>query len=212
VLAPTDKDGVPNPEMAPDIVNNSWGGSPYNNDWYRPIVQSWRAADIAPVFSVGNAGLFETATPGSASAPANYPESFAVGATDQDDVLGSFSLQGPTERGDIKPDLVAPGVSILSSVPGENWDDFEYDTSNGTSMAAPQVAGTMALLKQADPTLSISEMESILKLTAVEVEDEAFGDYPNNGYGYGMLNSLAAIEAVEEGVATIAGEVTYEGK
>src|SRR5699024_6303827 len=52
VLAPTDKDGVPNPEMAPDIVNNSWGGSPYNNDWYRPIVQSWRAADIAPVFSV----------------------------------------------------------------------------------------------------------------------------------------------------------------
>src|SRR5699024_1408000 len=135
-----------------------------------------------------------------------------VGATDQDDVLGSFSLQGPTERGDIKPDLVAPGVSILSSVPGENWDDFEYDTSNGTSMAAPQVAGTMALLKQADPTLSISEMESILKLTAVEVEDEAFGDYPNNGYGYGMLNSLAAIEAVEEGVATIAGEVTYEGK
>src|SRR5690625_1298652 len=211
ILAPTDESGRPNPEMAPDIVNNSWGGNPYNNDWFRPIVQAWKAAEIVPIFSVGNAGLFSSASPGSASAPANYPESIAIGATDQEDQLASFSLRGPTERGDIKPDLVAPGVGILSSVPGERWDEFEYEVSNGTSMAAPQVAGTAALLKQADPTLTVDEIETILKLTATKMQDDEYDQYPNNGYGYGMLNSLAAVEAAEQGIATIAGQIHYEG-
>ena len=140
VLAPKDKNGVPHPEMAPDVVNNSWGGGPLNNDWFRPAVQAWRAVEIVPIFSVGNAGLFADASPGSASAPANYPESIAVGATDANDDLAWFSLRGPSERGDLKPDISAPGVAIRSSIPGPTWDTFDYGLYNGTSMAAPQVA------------------------------------------------------------------------
>lgn len=54
MLAPTDAQGTPHPEKAPDIVNNSWGGGPGLNEWYRPMVQAWRAAGILPVFSAGN--------------------------------------------------------------------------------------------------------------------------------------------------------------
>lgn len=212
MLAPTDRNGVPHPEKAPDVINNSWGGNPLNNDWFRPLVQAWRSAGIVPIFSTGNAGLFMPADPGSASAPGNYPESIAVGATTATDELASFSLRGPSENGDIKPDLVAPGVGIRSSLPGETWNTFSYGTLNGTSMAAPQVAGTIALMKQVDDTLTVNQIEDILKLSAVHKTDEGYPDYPNNGYGYGMLNADAAVAAVETGIGSVLGQVVTNGE
>ncbi len=211
VLAPTDKNGVPNPEMAPDVVNNSWGGNPLNNDWYRPIVQAWRAVGIVPIFSVGNASSLNNADPGSASAPANYPESIAVGATDEKDDLAAFSLRGPTERGDVKPDITAPGVNIRSAFPGERWDKFEYESLNGTSMAAPHVAATVLLMRQVDKSLTVDQIEDILKFTATTKTDKEYPTTPNNGYGYGSLNAKAAIEAVEQGIGLINGQVIGEG-
>ncbi|WP_190279401.1 S8 family serine peptidase [Ornithinibacillus gellani] len=210
VLAPTDNEGVPHPEKAPDIVNNSWGGNPYDNDWFRPMVQAWRDAGIVPIFSVGNAGLFSKATPGSASAPGNYPESIAVGATDQENQLASFSLRGPSENGDVKPDLAAPGVGIRSSVPGETWDQFEYDFFNGTSMAAPLVSGIALLMLQADPSLTVDQIDSILKWTADEKTDETYTETPNNGYGFGIVNAPAAVEAAANGVGSIHGQIISE--
>lgn len=211
MLAPTDRNGVPHPEKAPDVINNSWGGNPLNNDWFRPLVQAWRSAGIVPIFSTGNAGLFITADPGSASAPGNYPESIAVGATTSTDELASFSLRGPSENGDVKPDLVAPGVGIRSSLPGETWNTFSYGTMNGTSMAAPQVAGTIALMKQVDETLTVDQIEDILKLTTVQKTDDAYPEFPNNGYGYGLLNADAAVAAVETGIGSVHGQVVTNG-
>lgn len=207
VLAPKDKNGVPHPEKAPDIVNNSWGGNNINNDWFLPMVEAWRAVGIVPVFSVGNAGLFEDTDPGSASAPGNYEESIAVGATDEDDILAEFSLRGPSETGVIKPDLVAPGVNIRSSIP-----DDRYSENDGTSMAAPHVSGTISLMLEADPHLTVEQIEDVLKVTAVEQTDDEYPETPNYGYGYGLLNASAAVEATLNGISTIAGQITIPGK
>ncbi|MCC2251086.1 S8 family serine peptidase [Virgibacillus sp. AGTR] len=212
ILAPTDENGEPHPEKAPDVVNNSWGGSPINNDWFRPMVQAWRSAGIVPIFSVGNAGFLNPSEPGTASAPANYPESIAVGATDANDDLASFSLQGPSERGEIKPDISAPGVTIRSSLPGASWDTFDYGESSGTSMAAPHVAAAILLMKQVDASLTVDEIENILKLTATEKTNEEYTNAPNNGYGYGILNVDDAVEAVEQGIGTITGQVQTYGQ
>lgn len=212
VLAPTDNQGVPHPDMAPDVVNNSWGGSPINNDWFLPMVQAWRAAGIVPVFSVGNTGLFQNADPGTASAPGNYQEVIAVGATDDQDKLADYSLRGPSEEGVTKPDLTAPGTSIRSSIPGESWDEFAYDVSNGTSMAAPHVAGAIALMKEADPDLTIEQIESILKVTATAKIDDDYSETPNNGYGYGLLDAVAAVDAAKQGVGTINGQIKTAGE
>src|SRR5699024_3971345 len=112
IMAPTDEDGNERVDLAPDVVNNSWGGGPGLDEWYRDIVQEWRNVGIFPEFSAGNTDLTNPGGPGSVAAPANYPESFATGATDKDDDLASFSLEGPSPYDEIKPDIAAPAVSI----------------------------------------------------------------------------------------------------
>ena len=93
ILAPKDQSGNPHPEKAPDVVNNSWGGGPGLDDWYKDVVNAWRAADIFPEFSAGNTDLFNPGGAGSIANPANYQEAFATGATDHDNKLGSFSFR-----------------------------------------------------------------------------------------------------------------------
>src|SRR5699024_8889735 len=115
ILAPTDEDGNTRLEMARDIVNNSWGGGPGLDEWYRDVVKEWRHANILPVFAAGNVDNDNPGGPASVASPANYPESFAVGATDIIDKLASFSLLGPSPYDEIKPDIVAPGQAIRAS-------------------------------------------------------------------------------------------------
>lgn len=172
VLAPKDAEGNPHPEMAPDVVNNSWGGGSGLDEWYRDMVNAWRAADIFPEFSAGNTDLFIPGGPGSIANPANYPESFATGATDINKKLADFSLQGPSPYDEIKPEISAPGVNIRSSVPGQTYEDG-WD---GTSMAGPHVSAVAALLKQANASLSVYEMEDILTSTAEPLTDSTFPD------------------------------------
>jgi subtilisin family serine protease len=93
-----------------------------------------------------------------------------------------------------KPDIVAPGINVRSSVPGG------YRSLQGTSMAAPHVAGVAALLWSADPSLAgqVEDTEYVLTRTARHVASGACGDngWPNNSYGWGYVDALAAIEAV----------------
>ncbi len=168
-----------NPDLAPDVVNNSWGGGAGLDEWYRPMVQAWRAAEIFPEFSAGNTTLSNPGGPGSVANPANYPESFATGATDLNDKLGSFSLLGPSPYKEIKPEVTAPGVNIRSSVPGSSYEGGW----NGTSMAGPHVAAAVALLLQANSSLSVEELEEILQTTAIPLTDSTYPTSPNNGYG-----------------------------
>ncbi|WP_449537124.1 S8 family serine peptidase [Ferdinandcohnia sp. Marseille-Q9671] len=198
-----------NPDMAPDVVNNSWGGGPGLDEWYRPMVQNWRAADIFPEFSAGNTTLFNPGGPGSIATPSNYPESFATGATDINDRLANFSLQGPSPyEGDIKPDISAPGVNIRSSVPGSGYEGGW----NGTSMAGPHISAVVALLKQANASLSIEEIEEIITSTATPLTDGTFPESPNFGYGHGLVNAYLAVSSVASGLGKIKGQVAKDGE
>ncbi|HSJ53871.1 MAG TPA: S8 family serine peptidase, partial [Anaerolineae bacterium] len=153
-------------------------------------VEALRAAGIVPVFAAGNHGP-ATATIGS---PASYPESIAVGATDDLDVVASFSSRGPSAWGEIKPEVSAPGTSIRSSLPGGT-----YGTYRGTSMASPHVAGAAALLLQADPSLTVAEIEAIFASTAEPLGMAS----PNNDTGWGRLDAYrAAAVAMQAGFLT----------
>ncbi|PRR99023.1 peptidase S8 [Bacillus atrophaeus] len=207
MLAPKDADGNPHPEMAPDVVNNSWGGGPGLDEWYRDMVNAWIAADIFPEFSAGNTDLFNPGGPESIANPANYPEAFATGATDINKKLAEFSLQGPSPYDEVKPEISAPGVNIRSSVPGQTYEGGW----NGTSMAGPHVSAVVALLRQADASISVDEIEEVLTSTAETLTDSAFPDSPNNGYGHGLVNAFDAISAVTDGLGKAEGQVSVEG-
>ncbi|MEZ4679832.1 MAG: S8 family serine peptidase [Caldilineaceae bacterium] len=131
-----DPDGDPNTADAPDVINNSWSfGNPGCNLEFQLDVQAWQAAGIVPIFAAGNYG------PGGSTSvsPANYPESFAVGATNNTTSLYAYSSRGPSACGEastLYPELVAPGMNVKSS----DLYGF-YTTATGTSLAAPHVAG-----------------------------------------------------------------------
>ena len=204
VLAPTDLDGLnPDPSKRPDIVNNSWGGGPAD-EFYLEIVQAWRAAGIIPVFSAGNAGP-QCETGGS---PGDFLESFSVGATDVNDHIAEFSSRGPSPFGKVNPDVSAPGVDVISSVPGDGYDSF-----SGTSMAAPHTAGTLALLLSAEPGLlgNFEGATDAVRATAHDLlDDQCGGDEdgdPNNVFGDGRIDAQAAVSLVASG-GTLAGDVT----
>ena len=162
---------------APDVVNNSWGLSP--PDCYpdfMPDVQAMRAAGIFMAFAAGNEGP----APSSMLSPGNYNDGFSVGATDPDDFIADFSSRGPSQcTGEIKPDISAPGVSVLSALPGEFW--FELD---GTSMATPHVTGAAAVLKSINPALSVDDLESYLSQGAVDLGTPG----ADNDFGVGRLD------------------------
>ncbi|MCP4543575.1 MAG: DUF11 domain-containing protein [Chloroflexi bacterium] len=189
MLCPTDLTGAlatADCSKAPDVVNNSWGSANPADDTFRPAIQALRAAGVAPVFAAGN----PSAGPGSIGAPANIPEAIAVGATDRDDNVASFSGRGPSfYEGEQKPELSAPGVRVRSTVPGGSYADY-----SGTSMAAPHVAGLIALMVSADledgfRDLNVDELEHFMEHTAADLGPLG----PDDDYGYGRIDAYDAV-------------------
>ena len=207
MLAPTDINGEnPRPDLAPDIINNSWGSTKPGqaNEWFRPMVRSWRDAGILPVFAAGNEGELGG---GTISNPANYPECLAVAAIDSSNNLAYFSSRGPGYLAGIKPEISAPGVGIRSSTPGGS-----YKIDSGTSMAAPHVSGVAALLLSANPGLDVDDLEQIIIDTAVPLTDSAYPLSPNYGFGYGLVDALAAVNrALLMPFSLIAGDLNDDG-
>ncbi len=105
------------------------------------------------------------------------------------DIVASFSSRGPVSPFYLKPDLVAPGAFITSTMIGNS-----YNLTSGTSFAAPHVAGAAALLLQKNPELSPAEIGSILATTAEPVKDAYNEPYPFETAGGGRLNVAAALE------------------
>ncbi|MBC8076125.1 MAG: S8 family serine peptidase, partial [Chloroflexales bacterium] len=194
MLAPTKIDGSdPRPDLRPHIISNSWA-SEETSDWYAPYTAAWRAAGIFPVFAAGNA-IGPADACGSIASPGDAADVVAVGATSIDGQLASYSLLGPTSDGRMKPDFSAPGSSVFSTLPPENR---RYGVLSGTSMAAPHVAATVALLWEANPSLigDYDATYALLRETADQVEDTRCGGTPggqNNAYGHGRLNAYAAV-------------------
>ncbi len=202
----------------PQVVNNSWGGCTYD-DWYRSKVNAWKAAGIYPVFSAGNTSNCGYSSPfcGSIGTPATYKEVTAVGATTSSDGIASFSLWGPsvdpTGSNEIKPEVSAPGNSIRSSYYSS---DTSYTTMSGTSMAAPHVSGALALIWSACPSLigNFDSTEQLLKDSAVKIAyatgcgNEGPGNIPNNAFGYGRIDVLAAVNTCYNPVPTPTPTVT----
>lgn len=179
---------------APDIINNSWGvdsgGETFDNEWFRDVIVSWTDANIFPVFAAGN---LDNPEEGSIFVPALYPEAFTVGAIDKDNSLADFSAKGPSPYGEVKPEVVAPGVNVPSSYP---IDDIAW--AGGTSMAAPAVAGVVALAKQANEDATIEDIRNVLTETATNLTDDEFTEEVNNGFGHGLVNALKVVEEITE--------------
>lgn len=187
------------PARAPHVTNNSWACPASEGcaaDTLRLAVAAQRAAGIFASVSAGNSGSGCSTV---SDPPAIYAESWVVGALVTGTAsIASFSSRGPVTldgSGRTKPDLVAPGTSIRSSLPGGT-----YGTLSGTSMASPHVAGAVALLWSAQPALvgQVAQSEKILADSTVAISTTACGSVagarPNNVFGWGSLDVKSAVD------------------
>lgn len=175
-----------------DVMSMSLGANGYFTIWNTPILISVLSG-VNVVASIGNSGL------GTSGGPGNDLFAIGVGATHSEDLAAGFSggqtlvnvfhswLGNLTYQ---KPDISAPGVAVLSSVPGRSLAAF-----SGTSMAAPHVAGAIALILSAEPTLRGDAFSVRNILLGAGCED--FGDQgKDQRFGFGRLDALSATEAV----------------
>lgn len=204
-LAPYPQGGDPmtdgKPELAPHVINNSWGCPPSEGcdaTSLRQVVETMRSAGIYVAASAGNDGN----RCGTVNSPiAIHDAVTSVGAHDSSGTIAYFSSRGPVTvdgSGRLKPDLTAPGVGVRSL--GMTLDGIPTIESrlSGTSMAAPHVAGAVALLWSAAPELigNVDATEQILLETAVSIEDAGCTgilQVPNPVYGHGRLDVYRAV-------------------
>ncbi|MGN8212816.1 S8 family serine peptidase [Halococcus sp. PRR34] len=171
-------------------------GPIYSQAWI-PVVENTKASGTSFVAAAGNSGE------GCVGSPGNDFETFSIGASNADGDIADFSggqiidksewEDPPAEWPDtfIKPNVSAPGVNVLSSVPGGGYDD----TFSGTSMATPHVAGATALLHSANPDASVSEIQQALNSTAWKPDDApAPDDEKDTRYGMGIIDVYNATQ------------------
>ena len=209
------------------VMNLSVAATPTESYMTDPLtVAAKRAveAGIVVVTAAGNLGRDRTGAPiyGGITAPANAPWVITVGASDHhgtperdDDTVAAFSSRGPTRFDRLaKPDLVAPGVGIESLAEAgstlyearplmREWGAVDtafppYFTMSGTSMAAPIVSGTIALMLQANPTLTPVAVKLILERTA-----EARPGWDVLTQGAGFVDARAAVEMARQRTARV---------
>jgi subtilisin family serine protease len=209
LLAPTDLQGMnPDPSKAPHVINNSWVCTPGEGcslDTLQTVVDAVRAAGIVVTGAGGNSGPDCSTIDLS---PAIYASTFTVGSTDASDAIAGSSSRGPVTAdgsGRLKPEITAPGVGVRSAVGILDiiggGTIFDYLVASGTSMAAPHVAGAVALLLDAQPDLigRVDEIEALLEMSAFPLGATQScggispGAVPNNVYGHGRLDVLELI-------------------
>jgi subtilisin family serine protease len=205
-LAPYPVNGTPaegDSSKSPDVTTNSWGcpsSEGCSADTLQAAVEAQRAAGIMMVVAAGNGGPACTTV---SDPPGIYEAAYSIGAlTTGSDSAASFSSRGPVIADmslRLKPDLSAPGTSTRSST---STSTTSYGSLSGTSMATPHVAGAVALVLSAAPSLrgDVTGIETILNETAVPIASgtcdatNPLGTPPNNTYGYGRLDVKAAVD------------------
>lgn len=196
MLAPTRLDGSgADPGQRPHVINNSWGTvMPSNDPFMEDVSQAWAAAGQFGVWANGNIGP-ECETSGS---PGSRIINYSVGNYDASHTIAPSSSRGAGQDGSIKPNISAPGTRVRSSVPGNG-----YAAYTGTSMAAPHVAGAIALMWASSPQL-VGDVETTWELlngSAVDTEDLQCGGTAenNNVFGEGRLDALALVSSAPRG-------------
>src|SRR5437870_4445888 len=198
-LAPTQiGGGNPDPTKAPDITINSWGcptSEGCSPNTLQAAVDAQAAAGIMMVVAAGNSGSScSTVT----DPPSLYANSYTAGALNTGtDTIAFFSSRGPVTidgSNRIKPDITAPGTGTRSA---SNSCDSCYTFADGTSMATPHIAGAMALLWSAIPSLQnqIDPSRAALNNAAVHIATNqcSSSGTPNNVFGWGRVDILAAV-------------------
>ena len=199
------------------VVNISVGAAIHESYWTDPLTLAAKHvvdAGVVVVAAAGNMGKNAAGAPqyGGIAAPGNAPWVITVGASSTngtpnraDDTMAGFSSRGPTYKDwSAKPDLVAPGTGTVSLadpesafytskaqylVAGSTSTPFTpYLSLSGTSMAAPVVTGTVALMMQANPALTPNMVKAILQYTA-----QPYPGYDALTQGTGFLNTLGAV-------------------
>ena len=205
LFAPYPQNGDPfidgDPSKGADIINNSWGCPQIegcDEIFFSSAVLALRKSGIFMSVANGNDGYFGCKS--TTNPLAIYDNVISVGAIDKMGELAMFSSLGPaiSITGEvIKPDIVAPGVDIFSTLPNNT-----YGLMSGTSSSAPHIAGVVALMWSAN-----SELKGKIDLTEkilFETSDPYTGvipicigntSIPNNATGYGIVNALKAVEA-----------------
>ncbi len=203
-LAPFDEKGEnADPSKSPHVINNSWycseeeGCNLSNLGMMNEIVSNLKASGVVVVVSAGNSGSQGC---GSVTGPpAFFEPSFSVGATTREDNIAGFSSRGPVVIDSsfrLKPNVAAPGAGVRSVVRGGGFAAF-----SGTSMAGPHVAGLVALIISANPSLAgrpeiiedIIESTATPKTSTQDCLNFPGMTVPNAIFGHGRVNALAAV-------------------
>lgn len=151
--------------------------------FFLAVTQRLRDRGVLPAFAIGNEGV------GTSRSPGNYAEALSVGAIDKDSRVASFSssitFARPIEPN--QPNIVAPGVDVISAKPGGG-----VQSMSGTSMATPHVAGVAALLFQAKPDASVAQVEEAIQTTCTQLPSD-----PPLRYGFGLVNPSEALKKLK---------------
>ncbi len=193
-----DPDG--NPETVddlPDVVSNSWGiprglFAPCDQTFYQAI-DNLEALGVVVVFACGNEGPNAGTIRNPADRTSSPTNSFSVGAVDQNQIdlpVAPFSSRGPAtcDTTKIKPEIMAPGVSIRSSYKGD------YRLMSGTSMAAPFVAGCVALMREYNPEATVEQ----IKMALINSASDLGAPGKDNDYGWGFINVARAVDLLPQ--------------
>lgn len=195
--------GAGDPTKMPHVINNSWGCpteegcNTSNFTTMETALNNLRNAGCVIVVSAGNSGPNCNTVKDPA---AIFSGSFSVGATNSSNGIANFSSRGAVSVDGsyrLKPNVCGPGVDIRSCLKNGAFTNW-----NGTSMAGPHVAGVVALLISANPELAgeVDKIEDIIEQTALNITSSTQScdgtpgtSIPNNTYGYGRIDALAAI-------------------
>ncbi len=172
-----------------DVISMSLGSDEHSNAVCDAVTNAVKKGKIV-VVAAGNSGP----NPKTIGCPSDNPYVITVGATDKTDKIASFSSRGPCKDGCAKPDICAPGMSIIScrasgTNPNKAIDKY-YLSESGTSMACPMVSGSVALMVQKNHSMTCKNAKAILEKTARQLGNGV----PNSNYGYGRVSIKNAID------------------
>ncbi|MCH9031033.1 MAG: S8 family serine peptidase [candidate division Zixibacteria bacterium] len=191
-------DGDPNTtDDVPDVILNSWGipaGLLADCDQtFWEAIDNTEAAGIVTIFAAGNEGPEPSSMRSPADRITSPLNSFSVGAISiADNLIANFSSRGPSlcDGVTIKPEVVAPGVNVYSTSRGGG-----YGFKSGSSMAAPYIAGLVALLRQYNPNITVEQIKQAILGSCTDLGPSG----ADNSYGQGLPDALLALKLAPPG-------------